>query len=205
MSGTLRTADLYDRDDARRLLETELSDGAYQRPFAGPLREALNDLFSWLQESTFSLGGFEVPYGPLLVLALVIVAVLVTVLVVRPRLQRASITEDAVQIDPQVSAQQLRERAAQHAAAGDFSSAAQDAFRALVRSAEEQKVLPAQNGRTATEIAYALGLSFLPHAGELRQAAETFNRSAYGSAHLGESDYRYVSGLEDRLQMAVPQ
>ena len=203
MSRDLAAWALHDRDDARRLFETELQDPAYQRPFTGPLREAIDDLFTWLGERAFSIGGFEVPYGPLLVLAVVAAAAVITVLVVRPRLQRASVTESAVDIDPQISAEQLRGRAEGHAAAGDFNSAAQDAFRALVRSAEEQAVVPAQRGRTATEIANTLSTSYTVHAKDLRLAAETFNRSAYGSALLSESDYRSVSLLDQRVQASM--
>lgn len=205
MSSDLAAEALYDRDDARRLLDTELQDPAYQRPFTGPLREAVEDLFTWLGERAFSIGGFEVPYGPLLVLAVVVAAAVITVLVVRPRLQRSAATESAVVIDPQISAAQLRSRAAGHVAAGDFNSAAQDAFRALVRSAEESGALPAQEGRTATEIANTLSTSYAAHARELHLAAETFNRSAYGSALLSEPDYRSVSQLDQRIQASTQE
>lgn len=192
---------LHDRDDAAQLLEEELREGAYQRPFAGPLREALNDLFDWLSERAFSIGGLEIPFGPLLVLAVVVAAVVVTILLVRPRLQRASAPEAAVEIDPQVSAEQLRSRAAAHAAAGDFDSAAQDAFRAMVRSAEQAGALPAQQGRTATEIAAVLSGIFAGQATQLRAAAEMFNRSAYGAAQLAQTDYHSVHQLDQQLHL----
>ena len=203
MSTNVAAEALYDRDDARQLLDTELQDTAYQRPFTGPLREAVEDLFTWLEERALSIGGFEVPYGPLLVLAVVVAAAVITVLVVRPRLQRSSVTESAVDIDPQITAAQLRSRAAGHAATGDFNSAAQDSFRALVRGAEERGALPAQEGRTATEIATTLSTSYAVHARELRLAAETFNRSAYGSALLSEPDYRSVNQLDQRIQASM--
>lgn len=191
---------LYERDDARQLLDTELSDSAYQRPFAGPLRDALNDLLSWLAEVRVPIGGFDVPFGPVLVLAAAVAAVVITLLVVRPRLQRAAHREAAVDIDPQISAEQLRIRAAEHAADGHFGPAAQDAFRALVRGAEEQGTLPVQNGRTATEIANTLGHSFAEQSGGLRHAADIFNRSAYGSAPLTEADYQFICRLGSDLQ-----
>lgn len=199
------SGNLYERDDARQLLETELSDSAYQRRFAGPLRDALNDLLNWLAELRFPVGGFDVPFGPVLVLAVVAAAVVAALLVVRPRLQRAARREVAMEIDPQISADQLRRRAAEHAWNGHFGPAAQDAFRAVVRGAEEQGTLPAQSGRTATEIAHSLGLSFAPQAEQLRDAAEVFNRSAYGSAQLAEHDYQFICRLEADLQAVTTQ
>lgn len=197
------SSSLYERDDARRLLETELSDSVYQRPFAGPLRDALNDLLSWLAQLRVPVGGFEVPFGPVLVLAAVVAAVVVTVLVVRPRLQRAVRREEAVDIDPGISAQQLRIRAAEHADNGRFGPAAKDAFRAMVRDAEERGTLPVQRGRTATEIANSLALSFPEQAGMVRHSAEIFNRSAYGSAQLSEAEYQFICRLATDLQAVV--
>lgn len=204
MSPGSPAAELYDRDGARRLLEEELRDSAYQRPLTGPLREAIDDAFAWLGDRVFSIGGFDVPYGPLLVLAAVIAAAVITILVVRPRLQRASGMEEVVDIDPQMEAELLRSRAWEHAQAGNFNAAAKDAFRALVRDAEERGVVPVQKGRTATEIARALSASHTLHAEELQRAAEKFNRSAYGSARLTEPDYHYVSRLDVHLQTAAP-
>ncbi|WP_191089733.1 DUF4129 domain-containing protein [Nesterenkonia ebinurensis] len=199
------STELYDQDEARRLLEDELSGGDYQREFSGPLRQAVDDFLSLLSESTVSFGGFSIPYGPLLVLAVVIAAVVLIIVLVRPRLQRSGAAEDVVQIDPAVPAQEFRARAEAHARSGNYSAATQDLFRALVRAAEERGAVPEQKGVTATELTQRLAGSYATHTAGLHRAAELFNRSAYGSAQLGQQDYAFLYDLESQLQTAQPQ
>jgi hypothetical protein len=191
---------LYDRDDARRLLEDELADSSYQRQFTGPLREAIDSFLDWIADRAFSIGGVDVPFGPLLVLGAVIVTVIVLIVVARPRLLRGSAATDAVQIDPQISAAAFRTRAQECARAGDFNAAAQEAFRAVVRAAEERGVVHQQQGRTATEIVESLSSSYPPFGVGLQRAADLFNRSLYGSASLAEADLEFIADLDMQLQ-----
>ncbi|NDK31353.1 DUF4129 domain-containing protein [Nesterenkonia haasae] len=199
------TTELYERDDARRVLETELADGSYQRQFTGPLREAIDSFLDWLQDRAFSIGGVDVPFGPVLVVLVVAAAVVVIILVVRPRLQSGTVTEGIVEIDPRVSAEQFRTRAQEAARSGDFNAAALDAFRAVARAAEERGVASEQQGRTATEIANGLGVTYRAFAADLHRAAELFNRSVYGSASLVAADFEFVAQLDVQLQTATAQ
>lgn len=195
----------YDRDQARRLLEEELDSGAYQREFTGPLRQAVDDFISWLSDRSVSFGGVSIPYGPLLVLALVVSAVILILVLVRPRLQRSRAAEDTLRIDPAVPSGEFRARAETYARNGDYSAAAQEIFRALVRAAEERGAVPEQKGRTATELTQRIAGSAPAHAAGLQRAAELFNRSAYSSARLGQQDYSFLQELEIQLQSAESQ
>lgn len=194
---------MYDRDEARLLLEEELADSSYQRQFTGPLREAIDSFLSWLEDRAFSIGGFDIPFGPVLVLAAVVAAITIIILVVRPRLQHGAAADDVVQIDPQVSAEQFRSRAEKAARADQFNAAAQNAFRALVRGAEERGVVAEQQGRTATEIAAGLGETYRAFAEDLRRAADLFNRSVYGTASLTFADFEFVVHVDVQLHSAA--
>ncbi|RJN31812.1 DUF4129 domain-containing protein [Nesterenkonia natronophila] len=196
---------LYDREGARRLLEDELADSSYQRQFTGPLREAIDAFLDWMAERAFSIGGVDVPFGPLLVLGAVIVTVIIIIVVVRPRLQRGSTAQEAVQIDPQVTAAAFRAHAQECARSGDFNTAAQEAFRAVVRAAEERGVVRQQQGRTATEIAESLSSSYPPFSTTLQRAADLFNRSLYGSVSLAKADLEFIADLDMQLQREPAQ
>lgn len=196
--------DRYDRDGARRLLEQELSDPAYQREFTGPLREAIDEFLRWLEQDAFTMGGITVPYGPLLVLVAVVAVVVLCFLWVRPRLQRNAAGEDVVHIDPTDTAEQLHRRAAGHAEQGRYDDAARDAFRALVRAAEERGDFAEQRGRTATEIAASLSAGAPSHAATLGETAARFNGSVYGGSPMGREDYQSIRRLAEQLEAAAP-
>lgn len=196
---------MYDRDEARRLLREELSGTEYQRPFTGPVREAIDDFLRWLQEGALDLGLIEIPAGPLVVLLLLAGAVAAVLLIVRPRLQRSGSREQEVHIEVGMTAEQLRARADLEARAGNFDAAARDRFRALVRGAEERNLLRSAEGRTATEIAGQLRGVFAEWADELGRAAELFNRSRYGSQPLRARQYEQLRALDVQLSQAQPQ
>lgn len=127
---------MYDRDEARRLLEEELSGTEYQRQFSGPVREAIDRFLQWLQEGALNLGVVDIPAGPLVVLILLAAAITVVLLVVRPRLQRSAAADRGVDIERGITAAELRARADRSAEAGNYDDAARDRFRALVRAAK---------------------------------------------------------------------
>lgn len=195
---------MYDRDQARQLLHDELSGTEYQRQFTGPVREAIDDFLRWLQEDALDFGIVNVPAGPLVLVLLLAAAVVVILLVVRPRLQRSGSAEQQVDIAVDVTADQLRHRAEQHALGGHYDDAARDRFRALVRGAEERGLLRSAEGRTATELAGQLAGLYGGHADQLYRAAELFNRSRYGSTPLNAQHYQQLRALDTELLAAEP-
>lgn len=189
-----------DPDEARQLLEEELSDPRYQRDTTGPLREAAERFFDWLDQLSLSLGPVNLPMGPVLLLVLLLAAVILCIVLVRPRLQRGADSEDLLTSPAGVTAEQLRERAEAHAQAGRFDEACRELFRALVRAAEERRELAEQAGRTATEAGDALARAHPAHAQLCVHAAELFNYSRYGGGALQRTDYDTLLALQTRLQ-----
>lgn len=194
----------YTPDEARDLLDSELSDPEYQRQFSGPLREAVDDALRWLNQRFSDATGLHIPFGPVLVLLLVVAAIVVVLLLVRPRLQRSPASEPEVRIDAGMAAHELRARAAEHAGRGDHAEAFRDVYRAMARGAEERGLLSPQSGRTATEIALALETIFGAQDGRIRRAADDFSRSLYGGGTLTRDHYEQLAQLDQHLTAAAP-
>lgn len=195
---------MYDRDEARQLLEDELSGTEYQRQFTGPVREAIDRFLQWMQEGAMNVGVVDIPAGPLVVLLLLAVAVAVVLLVLRPRLQRSGSSDAGVDIEAGITASALRARADRSAQAGHYDEAARDRFRALVRGADERALLPSSTGRTATEIAEQLTAHFGEYGHRLRVAAGLFNLSRYGNQRLSAQEYEQLRTLDANLSEAEP-
>lgn len=194
-----------DRDEARELLEEELTDDQYQRAFTGPLRDALDDLWAWLTEGALSVGGLEIPYGPMVLVVLIAVAILLCILLVRPRLQRSGRpTDELLNAETGLSADDLRARAGEHLGAERFADAFRDLFRAVVRSAEERALLAEQAGRTASEAARDVAALFPGQADQLHRCGELFNLSHYGGRPLSAQDVERLRALEETLRQTEP-
>ncbi|WP_261624468.1 DUF4129 domain-containing protein [Nesterenkonia marinintestina] len=193
-----------DRDEARRLLEEELEDGRYHREGIGvTIRDFVESLMDRLGDGIHSTTGIQVSWGPVVLLLLIVAAVTVTLLIVRPRLQRGR-AEAPLDAEPGISADQLRARAAAHLETGAVDEAYRDLFRALVRAAEERELLPELPGRTATEAAAELGGAFSEDQSRIRRAADLFNLSRYGGRHLRRDDVEDLRELDRALGAAEP-
>lgn len=192
------------RDGARELLEEELRDSRYDTADAGPIRRLIGDVLAWLDDRLVTLTGVDIPYGPVLLLVLLAVVVVLVVLLVRPRLQHASVEDRVLEEEHGITADELRDRSARRLAAGEPDAAFRDRFRAIVRAAEERDLMPAGAGRTATEAAVGLGTVFAAQRGRLRVAADLFNLSRYGGRPLSAQDCEELAALDAALQTRRP-
>lgn len=193
------------RDEAQETLREELSDPEYQRELSGPLRDAFEAVVNWISERAVTVGGVEIPYGPILLLVLLAAAILLCILLVRPRLQASGrATDELLDAETGISADDLRVRAGIHAEAGKLDEAFRDLFRSIVRSAEEHGILSEQAGRTATEAASAVAGVFPEHAREVRRSGELFNLSHYGGRRLSAEDYEQLRSVEETLRTSEP-
>jgi hypothetical protein len=194
-----------DAPTARRWAEIELSDPVYQdRP------NLLETVLRWLGERFADLQVTATDVDPrtaaVVVSLVVAVAVVVALLVAGPvrrarREQRASV--DVFGDDTRTAAE-LRASADALAAAGDWSGAVLDRFRAVLRSLEERVVLEDRPGRTAHEAAQEAGDRLPGCAADLTDAARLFDDVCYGDALAEAADDAALRDLDHRVAAERP-
>lgn len=187
-----------DRDAAHDAAQRVLADPIYPRP------SLTEQILNWIEDLLYRLvaNGASVPGGWFTVSVLLIllaVAVVVAVRIARRAMRTnrgATITLFGGQA---LSAAEHRATAERYAASGDWAPAIRHRLRAVARQLEENGVLDAVPGRTATELARSAGRALPALAGELATAAETFNDVTYGERPGLESQYRMIAALDDKL------
>lgn len=193
------------RDEARRWAEEELAKPEYRDAAPGWLDSVWADILDWLRFLDGGSGPDTTVAAPWIGVA---IAVLIgaAVVLARPRLNaKARRAGDVFDVGTAVSAEAYRGRAAAAAAAGNWSAAAVDCFRALVRTAEDRTLFDARPGRTADEVAHELATPFPSEAGRLTEAARTFDGIRYGNESAGQADYAAVRELDIALQSLTPE
>jgi hypothetical protein len=193
-------------DEARRLLERELTDPAYRPGLLERLAGWLDDLVSSLTGSAAEAGAPT--HAAALLVALVLV-VAVTGAIARVRRDPAAPHPTAAGgVAPHAAPEEHRRRALAALASGDHEVALVEAFRALAARALARGLLPHAGsdgpGLTARELADALGQSFPDRAGELARAAERFDAVFYGHRDAADDDARGVLALDETLRRARP-
>ncbi|HWG60116.1 MAG TPA: DUF4129 domain-containing protein [Streptosporangiaceae bacterium] len=98
-----------------------------------------------------------------------------------------------------VNAREHRKRAAQLAAAGNYSGAIIESTRAITAALEEGDVIPAKAGRTADEIADEAARALPSDATGLRLAARLFDDICYGERAGTAAGYELVRALGERI------
>lgn len=192
------------RDEARRWAEEELAKPEYRDAAPGWLDSVWADILDWLR----SLNGGSSPdttvAAPWIGVA---IAVLIgaAVVLARPRLNaKAKRAGDVFDAGTTASAEAYRGRAAAAAAAGNWSAAVVDCFRALVRTAEDRTLFDTRPGRTADEVAHELATPFPSEAGRLTDAARTFDGIRYGNESAGQAHFAAMRELDIALQSLTP-
>lgn len=190
-----------DAETARRWATEELLDPVYHEQ-----RSLLSRFLEWLAEL---LAGLRTPpaFEPLAVLAVVLVVVAVVVvafLVAGPvRLSRRGGGDRSVLAhDDARTSDEIRAAADAAAAAGAWSVAVLERFRAIVRGLEERTVLDEVAARTAHEAALAAAGRLPALAAELVAAGRTFDDVAYGDEPASAQDEIRLRGLDARVQDA---
>lgn len=194
-----------DASTARRWAEVELSDPVYQeRP------NLLQTVLQWLGErfADLRLGAADVdPLLAVVVLTVAAVSAAIVALVVAGPLRRARRDARAsvdVFGDDTRSAAELRASADALAAAGDWSGAVLDRYRAVLRSLEERVVLDERPGRTAHEGAQEAGERLPDCAADLADAARLFDDVCYGDATADADDDARLRDLDRRVSAGRP-
>lgn len=194
-----------DADEARDLLQRELSKPEYNAPENWIQRivdwvfEQLNNLLNVVPGSGWLSGLLVV-----LVLAIVMVAI---VFATRYRLRARGLRgapAAAVLDDATRTAADYRTRARRAAEASDWDSCLLDSYRALTASAGERTLLDNAPTRTAHEVADRLAIPFVERADDLRWAADAFDRVRYGEISCEKAEAERVRDLERSIQRATP-
>jgi hypothetical protein len=188
-------------------IDSDAAHEAAQRELAKPIypKESLTDqVIGWIEDQLYRLAAqsAQVPGGWLTVtvLAIVLLAVLITVVHLARRTLRSGRDETPALFDSHdLTAAQHRRAAEEAAAAGDWAAAIRHRVRAVARQLEETGVLQVMPGRTATELARDAAAE-LPHlSDELRVAATAFNDVTYGELPGSEDTYYLVVDLDTHL------
>lgn len=204
------TADPYapDGDEARRWAEEELRNPRYAdaKPtwfdyLAEDVAEFINGLFS---PDT----GQQVGSAALVIVAVVIVAALITVLILwgRPRAARRVKRRgvDLLGERDDRTAAQLRAEAERRARDGDWDTATVLRFRALARGLLERDIIDPAPGATAQAIAREAASALAAHHVELTSAAGTFDQVRYLRHPATEQSYRDLAATDDLVSTTRP-
>lgn len=186
-------------DEGRRLLREELLRGEYHRS------DLWNRLLDWV--GRLFRGGVDTASASSLFSALVTIVVVLLLVVGlilllsqlrRDRRRRRQRAEAVLPADRPAAAL-LRRRAEEALAAGRFSDAVVDGFRALAARQIERGRLDDRPGATAHEIAALLATSYDAHGRRITAAADLFDATLYGERPATADQARLVLGLDDEL------
>ncbi len=189
-------------EEARRWAEEELARAEYRESasLVDWLAQALSDLIARIFGGTD--GGSLAPVGYLLAVLALAAVLLVAWLIARPLLVSRR-RESAVVLEADGRTAAELDAAARAAAdASRWHDACLDAFRALVRGAEERTVIDPRDGRTAHEAAVDIAGS-LPGTGfALTDAARRFDTLCYSDAVATRADYDAMRTAADAVAQA---
>lgn len=194
-----------DADEARRWAQEELARKVYQDAKPGLAERVVAFLRQALDDFLNGLGAADATVGLGIVIGLAVIAILVIIFVVRPQLNRKKSAAAAVfEGAPLLSSEQHSAIAVKAASDGDFGTAVNEQFRALVRSGEERDISVMAPGRTAVEVSQELQLAFPAQLPELRRAAELFNAVRYGHVTPTAAMYQELLATCKKVATARP-
>ncbi|MGY4643084.1 DUF4129 domain-containing protein [Cellulomonas sp. URHB0016] len=194
-----------DASTARRWAQDELADPVYHQS-----RSLLERLIDWLVDM---LNGIPAPvvssWASLALVIGIAVAVAVAVLwflgpVRRSRAAAAGSGRAVLGRDDTRTAAELRTAADAASAAGDWSLAVVERFRAVVRDLEERTVLDARLGRTAHEATVAAAVRLPSLGDELSAGGRLFDDVAYGHVEATAADDDLLRALDRDVRGTRP-
>ncbi|USQ78758.1 DUF4129 domain-containing protein [Ornithinimicrobium faecis] len=194
-----------DRDQARELLERELSTADYNRPesfIAKALNWFLERISGLIEIIPGSSGLSTLILG--MVIAIVAVAIFFAIRGSRRSRRLTSPDTGPVLAEAGLSADDYRARAAAAARAGNWDAVLLDSYRAIAAATDERALLDELPGTTAHEIAVALRDPFPDRASDLLSAADTFDAVCYGDQHATQHQAERVRELDRVLAKARP-
>jgi hypothetical protein len=199
-----------DAPEAQRWLLDELAKSTYRAAQPSPFQQLAQQIIDWINSLINSLGSTQIPgAGTLLnlLIGLVVLVLLVIAFLIfgLPRLNRRStIGGELFGEDDLRDAAALRRDAARAAAAGDYTTAIMELFRALARGLDERTLVTAYPGSTARDIAERAGAVFADAAPRLLEAARAFDAVRYLDVAGTSSQWEALLALDTELRRARP-
>ncbi|MBN9240103.1 MAG: hypothetical protein BGO97_10355 [Micrococcales bacterium 70-64] len=193
-----------DAPDATQWLIDELSKAPYQAAQPTLFDRIAKAISDWI--ASLQLGAAQGP--PALGLGLVIVlvvAALVTAFLIfgLPRLNRRSrVTGSLFGDEDARTAARIRQDAERAAAAGDYSTAVVEMFRAIARGLAERTLVTTSPGTTARDFAARAGGTFPDLADRLAVSATAFDGVRYLDRTGSRDEYEAIAELERDLRAA---
>jgi hypothetical protein len=191
-----------DPEEARRLLQQELTDRDYVAAQPTWLDRAADAFWSWIEGVRFG-DAQGAPAAALAILLVVVLAAVVGVVLVYgvPHLERRSARSGQLfGDDDDRDAAALRASAREAAAAGDLDRAVVESFRALARALVERDVLSTTPGTTARTVGDRAGRLFPERADRLHAAARAFDEVRYLDRPATETAWREIADLDLALE-----
>ena len=195
-----------DAPEARDWLAGELSKPEYEAARPSWFDLAAQAVWDWIT-SLFEGGFGGPPVLTLIVLGLLLAGgiALAFLLFGAPRLDRRGSAPGALFGDADVrDSAELRRAADEAAAAGNWTLAIEEMFRAIARSLAERTVVTASPGTTAHDLAVRAGTAFPSCADRLADAAGTFDEVRYLGIAGTADRFGTVAALERDLRAAQP-
>lgn len=197
-----------DGDQARGWLLDELTKAPYQAAKPTWFDERIKEFTDWLQSLTIPEGdgGGGAPLLTLILVVLVVAILGIAFIVFGlPRLNRRSQVTGALFGDDDARDSAAMRRAAERAAAaGDYTTAIAELFRALARGLAERTLVDTFPGTTAHDFARRAGTVFPDAASALARSAGAFDAVRYLDAQGTAAQWDDLVALERQLRTARP-
>lgn len=196
-----------DADEAREWILQELSDRQYLEAQPNWFDRIATAFWDWLTSLEFESSEGGQGLGLLLVTLLVVALIVAAFFIFgRPALSRRSrVTGELFGAEDDRDAAAMRRDATRSAAAGRWSDAVTDMFRAVARGLAERTVVTTLPGTTAQDFAARAAVAFPDHGPGLARAADDFDEVRY-LLHDGTRDqFERLAALESALRDATPR
>jgi len=192
-----------DQPEAQRWLIEELAKSPYQSAKPGLGDQLVKQITDWINSLIDGLGSLQVPGAGSLLNLIILLAVIAFLIFGLPRLNRRSaVTGELFGDDDVRDAAALRRDADRAAAAGDYTTAIEELFRALARNLDERTLVRFFPGSTARDVAVRAGAMFPDAAERLLDAARGFDSVRYLDAIGTVDQWQRLVALERELRTA---
>lgn len=197
-----------DAPDAATWLRDELAKPEYTAAKPTPFDRAVSEFLAWLGRLFSGDTSTPADWVPVAIILLVLAAVAAAIIIWgRPRLNRSrrAASHTLFGENDTRSAAAIRAASQRAAAAGDYTTAVLEAFRALSRDLDERTIIILDPGSTAHQAARAAAMAFPKTRELLAQSADYFDGVRYLSEPGTSDHWEYITAVDAELRAQSPQ